>query len=133
MKRRLAIVAALALVALVAPPVSRVLALEEADRLYLVGERATTDRFFAVARRTLERFVAAYPGDARQPRALLMLGQARLNLNDAESALEALRRAQSGLTATADVQAAKFWQAEALFRLKRYSEARAAYDDIVRN
>jgi TolA-binding protein len=132
MKRRLAIVAALALVALVAPPVSPVLALEEADRLYLVGERATVDRFFPVARRALERFVSAYPGDARQPRALLMLGQARLALNDLESALEALRRAQSGLTATADVQEAKFWQAEALFRLKRFAEARAGYDEIVR-
>src|SRR5690242_7363579 len=108
MKRRLAIVAALALVALATAPVSPVLALDEADRLYLVGERATADRFFAVARRALERFVAAYPDDARQPRALLMLGQARLNLNDTESALEALRRAQSGLTAPAEVQEAKF-------------------------
>ncbi|HEY2996496.1 MAG TPA: tetratricopeptide repeat protein [Methylomirabilota bacterium] len=132
MKRRLAIVAALALVALVAPPASPVLALEEADRLYLVGERATADRFFPVARRALERFASAYPGDARQPRALLMLGQARLALNDPESALEALRRAQSGLTATAEVQEAKFWQAEALFRLKRFAEARAGYDEIVR-
>jgi TolA-binding protein len=132
MKRRLAIVAALALVALATAPVSPVLALDEADRLYLVGERATADRFFAVARRALERFVAAYPDDARQPRALLMLGQARLNLNDTESALEALRRAQSGLTAPAEVQEAKFWQAEALFRLKRFSEARTTYDEIVR-
>src|SRR3989442_5650610 len=132
MKRRLAIVAALALVVLVAPPVSPVLALEEADRLYLVGERATADRFFPVARRALERFVSANPGDARQPRALLMLGQARLALNDPESALEALRRAQSGLTATAEVQEAKFWQAEAQFRLKRFAEARAGYDEIVR-
>src|SRR5262249_699165 len=70
--------------------------------------------------------------DARQPRALLMLGQARLRLNDPESALEALARAQGGLKAAAEIQEAKFWQAEAQFRLKRYTEARAAYDEIVR-
>src|SRR5438093_18823 len=67
MKRRLAIVAALALLTLVAPPAPPVLALEEADRLYLVGERATVDRFFPVARRALERFVSAHPSDKRRP------------------------------------------------------------------
>jgi TolA-binding protein len=110
----------------------RVSALEEADRLFLVGERAMADRFYPVARRALERFVSQFPSDARQPRALLMLGQARLRLNDPESALEALGRAQGGLKATAEVQEAKFWQAEAQFRLKRFAEARAGYDEIVR-
>ena len=132
MKRRLAIVAAFALAVVVAPSIPPVAALEEADRLFLVGERAMADRFFPVARRTLERFVAQYPKDSRQPRALLMLGQARLALGDAEAALEALSRAQSGLTATAEVQAAKFWQAEAQFRLKRFAEARTGYDEVFR-
>jgi TolA-binding protein len=132
MKRRLAIVAALALAVLLPPAVVSVSALEEADRLFLVGEKAMADRFYPVARRALERFVTQYPSDARQPRALLMLGQARLRVNDAESALEALGRAQAALKATAEVQEAKFWQAEAQFRLKRYTEARAAYDEIVR-
>jgi TolA-binding protein len=132
MKRRLAIVAALALVLLLPPAVVPVSALEEADRLFLVGERAVADRFFPVARRALERFVAQYPDDARQPRALLMLGKARLALNDPESALEAFTRARAGLKATAEVQEAKFWQAEAQFRLKRFSEARAGYEDIMR-
>jgi TolA-binding protein len=132
MKRRLAIVAALALALLLPPAVVRVSALEEADRLFLVGERAMADRFYPVARRALERFVSQFPSDTRQPRALLMLGQARLRLNDPESALEALGRAQAGLKATAEVQEAKFWQAEAQFRLKRFAEARAGYDEIVR-
>jgi len=133
MKRRLAIVAALALASLLIPAVSPVSALEEADRLFLVGERAMADRFFPVARRALERFAVQFPDDARQPRALLMLGKARLQLNDPESALEALTRAQSSLTAAAEVQEVKFWQAEALFRLKRFAEARTAYDEIARN
>jgi TolA-binding protein len=132
MKRRLAIVAALALASLLPPAVAPVSALEEADRLFLVGERAVADRFYPVARRTLERFVAQYPDDARHPRALLMLGKARLALNDAESALEVFTRAGSGLTATAERQDARLWQAEAQFRLKRFSEARAGYDEVFR-
>jgi TolA-binding protein len=132
MKRRLATVSTLAalLVLLVAvPPAS---ALDEADRLFMVGERALADRFYPVARRSLERFVAQFPGDPRLPRAALMLGKARLALNDPQSALEALTRAVAGLSAPAEQLEAKFWQAEALFRLKRFAEARTAYDEIVR-
>jgi TolA-binding protein len=132
MKRRLAIVAALALAVLMPPAVLPVSALEEADRLFLVGEKAMADRFYPVARRALERFVTQYAGDPRQPRALLLLGQARLRLNDPESALEALGRAQAGLQATGEIQEAKFWQAEAQFRLKRFTEARAGFDEVVR-
>src|SRR4029078_9601210 len=97
MKRRLAIVAALALALLLPPAVVSVSALEEADRLFLVGEKAMAHRFYRVARRALERFVTQYPSDARQPRALLMLGQARLRLNDAESAVAGIALAQERL------------------------------------
>ncbi len=61
-----------------------------------------------------------------------MLGKARLALNDAESALEAFNRARGGLTAAAEVQDARLWEAEAQFRLKRFSEARAGYDEVFR-
>ena len=132
MKRR-PIVAALALALVLVPAVPRVFALEEADRLFLVGERALADRYFAVARRTLERFVSRYPSDARRSRALLMLGQAQLRLSDPEAALESLGRAQPGLTSDAEVREAKFWQAEAQFRLKRFAEARVSYDEILRS
>jgi TolA-binding protein len=132
MKRRLATVAGFAALLILAPAVSPVSALEEADRLFLVGERALADRFFPVARRALERFVLQYPGDSRQARALLMLGKARLALNDHQSALEAFARAQSALPAGSEAQEAKFWQAETLFRLKRFAEARDAYDEVVR-
>jgi TolA-binding protein len=76
--------------------------------------------------------VAQYPSDPRGPRAQLMLGKARLALGDAQSALEALARAQGSLTAPAEVLDAKFWQAEALFRLRRFAEARTLYDEVVR-
>src|SRR5262249_47292152 len=52
------------------------LALDEADRLWLVGEQASADGLSALARRALERFVADYPNDKRQPQALLLLGPA---------------------------------------------------------
>ena len=71
MKRRLAMVTALAALLMLGSLVSPVSALDEADRLFMVGERALADRFYPVARRTLERFVAQYPKDrahARAPR-----------------------------------------------------------------
>jgi TolA-binding protein len=133
MKRCLAMVPTLAALLFLLVAVAPVSALEEADRLFMVGERALADRFYPVARRSLERFVSQFPKDPRAPRALLMLGKARLALNDSQSALEALARAQTSLTAPAEVLEAKFWQAEALFRLKRFSEARTTYDEVVRN
>jgi TolA-binding protein len=132
MKRCLAMVSTLAALLVLLVAVAPVSALDEADRLFMVGERALADRFYPVARRALERFVAQYPKDPRGPRALLMLGKARLALNDSQSALEAFARAQTALTAPAEVLEAKFWQAEALFRLKRFGEARTAYDEVVR-
>src|SRR3989338_3401734 len=81
---------ALLLVAISAPHPAA--ALGEAERLWMVGERAFADGLYPVARRTLERFVAEYPADARLPAALLILGKARLALGEVESALEAFRR-----------------------------------------
>lgn len=121
--------AALLLLSIAVPPLW---ALDEADRLYMVGEKALADRFYPVARRALERFVAQYPADRRQARAQLMLGKARLALNDGQSALEAFTRAGSDLTAPAELLEVKLWQAEALLRLKRFAEARTTFDEVVR-
>ena len=131
MKRRLAMVLAFAALLVVLPAVS-VSALDEADRLYLVGERALADRFYAVARRALDRFVTQYPRDPRLPRAVLMLGRAHLALDTPQAALDAFTRAHGMFTAPPDLLEARFWQGEVLFRLKRFSEARAAYDEVVR-
>ena len=126
MKRCLAMVPTLAALLVLMIAVAPVSALDEADRLFMVGERALADRFYPVARRALERFVAQFPKDTRHARALLLLGQARLALNDAQSAFEALGRADAALTAPADKIETRFWQAEALFRLKRFAEAKTA-------
>jgi TolA-binding protein len=119
---------ALLLLSLVSP----VAAIEEADRLWLVGERAFADGLYPASRRALERFVAQYPKDARQPDAVLLLGKARLQMGDADAALEAFRRAQTLTPPPGRPQEAKFWEAEALFRQKRFADARAAYDSILK-
>jgi TolA-binding protein len=133
-KRRVPCVpACLALVVVVAlSVVSPVAALEDADRLWLVGERSFADGLYPVARRALERFVAQYPKDARLPDAVLLLAKARLRAGDADAALEGFRRAQTLSPAPGRPQEARFWEAEALFRLKRFPEARKVYDDVVR-
>ena len=132
MKRRLAMVTALAALLMLGSPVLPASALDEPDRLFLVGEQALADQFYPVAKRTLERFVAQYPKDPRTPRATLMLGKARLALNEPQPALEAFRRAQTFLSSPAELLETKFWEAEALVRLKRFGEARTAYDEVVR-
>lgn len=113
-------------------PTSVALGVEEPDRLWLVGENAAADGLWTVARRVLERFVERYPNDSRLPQAVLLLGRARLATGDPEGALEAFRRAQTFQPPPGRPLEAKFWEGEALFRLKRYAEARAAYDTVVR-
>ncbi|MBI2218815.1 MAG: tetratricopeptide repeat protein [Candidatus Rokubacteria bacterium] len=108
-------------------------AIDEPDRLWLVGEKAFADGLYPLARRTLERFVERYPRDARLGPALLMLGKTRFTLGDFEPAVEALQRAQKGAPPPAQGLEARFWEGEALFRLKRFSEARAAYDEVLRS
>src|SRR5216117_3474815 len=98
---------ALVLLSLVSPAA----ALEEADRLWLVGERAFADSLYPASRRALERFVAQYPKDARVPDAVLLLGKARLQAGDAQAALEAFKRAQMATPVPGRPQEARFWEA----------------------
>src|SRR2546428_12904622 len=63
--------------------VSPAAAIEEADRLWLVGERAFADGLYPASRRALEPFVAPYPKNARPPAARLLPGKAPLQAGDA--------------------------------------------------
>lgn len=134
MKRRVpSVPACLALALLTAlSVVSPAAALDDADRLWLVGERSFADGLYPVARRTLERFVAQHAKDPRLPEAVLLLGKTRLRMGDVDAALEAFRRAQTLSPPPGRPQEARFWEGEALFRLKRFADARRAYDDVVR-
>ena len=124
MTRRLPILTASLILLLAAPGAAP--ALDEPERLRLVGERAFADGLHAVARRALERLVAEHPNDPGLPGALLLLGRVRLTLGDTEAALEAFRRVQTQPAPGSPLEG-KFWEAEALYRLGRFAEARAAY------
>jgi len=132
MSRRSSLLTAFLVLLLTTSTVSPAIALDEADRLWLVGERASADGLDLLARRTLERFVERYPDDPRAARATMLLGKARLRLGDLEPALESFRTAQKLGSAAAALEA-RFWEGETLFRLKRYADASAAYEEVQRN
>ena len=113
-------------------PTSTARAVDEADRLFLVGERATADGIVPVARRALERFVEDFPKDSRLPEAVLLLGRARLAVGDNEAALEAFKRAQTFQPPPGRPLEVRFWEGEALFRLRRFADARTAYDAVLK-
>lgn len=107
------------------------LAIPEAERLWLVGEQAFQDKLYSVSNRTLERLVLRYPQDPRFPDAVLLLGKSRLATDQTEQALESFRQAQRFPEPPGRDGEAKFWEAEALFRLKRYGEAASAYERVI--
>src|SRR5262245_43586339 len=128
--RAISIVLLAGLVAVIAPaPLA--LAIDEADRVYLVGEKAFEDRLYPLSRRMLERFVEKFPSDPRVGDATLLLGRTRLAQGAAEPALEAFKKVLSMTPVTAKTQEARFWEGEALYRLKRYTDARAAYARVI--
>lgn len=122
----------LALLSVILPgSLSPALALDEADRLWLVGEQAFRDKLYPLSSRTLERFIDRFPGDKRLPEATLLLGKARLSQGALEAALETFRRALAFSPAPGKPDEARFWEGETLFRLKRFQEARALFDRIL--
>jgi len=131
MTRRLLSIPALASILLAALSAAPALALTEADRLWLVGERAFADGLHPVARRTLERFVADNPSDPRIAQATLLLGRTRLVMGEPEKALESFRRLRAIANLPAQQLESRFWEAESLYRLKQYAAARSAYDDVI--
>ena len=106
-------------------------ALEEAERLILVGERAYEDGLYPLSRRMLERFLERFPADKRAGEATLLLGKARFSQGSLEPALEAFRKAEGFSPAPGKPQEARYWEAETLYRLKRFTEAQAAYGRVI--
>jgi TolA-binding protein len=117
-------------VGLVAGLPSSAAAVPEADRLWIVGERAFQDGLYQLSARMLGRFVDRYPTDPRVPDATLLLGKARFSLKAYVGALESFTRAASLAAPPGRPSEARFWEAETLFRLKRHDDARAAYERI---
>jgi TolA-binding protein len=105
-------------------------ALDEAERLWTVGSRAFDDGLQGLAGRMLERLVDRFPTSAHAPDATLLLGKARVSQRSLEAALDAFRRAQTFSPPPGQPGEARFWEAEMLFRLKRFAEARDLYDKV---
>ncbi len=114
------------LVAVVAPA-GPALALDESDRLFLVGGKAFDDGLYPLSRRMLERFVEKFPTDPRAGDAMLVLGKARLSMGASEQALDAFKKALAMTPVPGKPQEARFWEAETLFKMKRYNDARTDY------
>ncbi len=112
-------------------PAPAAVAMEESDRLWTVGEHAFQDGLYPLARRALERLIERYPREERIPDATLLLGKARFSQKAFPAALEAFRQAESFSPAPGRPGEARFWEAETLFRMDRYSEARDAYDQVL--
>jgi len=107
------------------------LALDEAERLMLVGEKAYEDGLYPLSRRMLERFLERFPGDKRAGEAMLILGKARLSQGSLEAALDAFRKTEGFSPVPGKPQEARFWEAETLYRMKRFTDARAAYARVI--
>ena len=128
MRRLLLLIVVVTLSALPLLRAPLAIALEDSDRLWRVGTSAFDDKLYPTARRVLEEFVAKYPDDRRAGEAWLLLGKARFAQQDLAPALDAFRRALGLKVLPGRPGEAKFWEAETLFRLKRYAEAETAYD-----
>ncbi len=105
--------------------------MDESDRLWMVGEHAFLDGLYPLSRRILERFVERFPSDKRLPEATLLLGKARLSDGAFEPALQTFRKAQSFSPQPGKPEEARFWEAETLFRMKRYTDAHGTYEKIL--
>jgi TolA-binding protein len=61
----------------------------------------------------------------------LLLGKARLAQGSLDAALEAFRKTEGFSPVPGKPQEARFWEAETLYRLKRFTDARAAYARVL--
>lgn len=107
-------------------------ALSVADRLWLVGSHAFNDQIYGLAEQMLDRFVLRHPEDPRAPAAVLLLAKTRLALGTLERALDGFREAQRFPTPPGEPGEAQFWEGEVLYRLKRYAEAQATFEAVLR-
>jgi tetratricopeptide (TPR) repeat protein len=99
----------------------------EADRLWTIGAAAFADGLYRDAARILGRFLETAPGDPRRGDATLLRGQAAFELGDYTRALADFRAAQTSPVRVVPAGEVVFWEAESLFRLRRFADATVAY------
>ena len=107
------------------------LAIDDAERLWTVGARAFEDGLYDLSARVLERLVDRFPSDPHAGEAALLIGQARLSQKAFQPALDAFRRAQGMVPLPGQPGEPRFWEAETLFRMKRYADAQSIYERVL--
>jgi len=116
---------------ILAGTVGTAVALDEPERLWLVGQHSFEDGLYSLTRKVLDRLLERYPADPRIPEATLLVGKARFLQKAYQPAVDAFRRARTAATPPGRPGEAAFWEGEALFRLDRFAEARDAYDRVL--
>jgi len=111
------------------PPAAH--ALDDAERLWTVGAHAFEDGLYDLSIRMLDRLVDRFPSDPHVGEASLLIGQARLSQKGFQPALDAFRRAQGVTPPPGQPGEPRFWEAETLFRMKRFTDARDLYERVV--
>jgi TolA-binding protein len=106
-------------------------ALEDAERLWLVGAGAFRDGLYDLSIRMLDRLVDRFPSDPHVGEAALLIGQARLSQKAFQPALDAFRRAQGLTPPPGQPGEPRFWEAETLYRMKRFADAHDLYGRVV--
>jgi TolA-binding protein len=108
-------------------------AVPEADRLWTVGVQAFDDGLHDVTYRELGRFLkAAKPDDPRRGDAAVLRGKAAFALRRFPDALTEFRAAEGLPLRAFAVGEPVFWEAEVLFRLRRFDQARERYTQFLR-
>src|SRR5262245_9938267 len=111
------------------PPAA--LALDEAERLWIVGAHAFDDGLYPLSAKMLSRLTERYPSNAHAGEATLTLGKVWLAQKSFQPALDAFRRAQTLSPPPGRPGEPRFWEAETLFRMKRFADARDVYERVV--
>ena len=99
----------------------------ETDRLWTIGASAFEDGLYDQAYRALGQFLALGLHDARRGDAAIIRGKAALALGRVDDALGLFQLAEALPTQVVPTGEVLFWEAEALFRLSRFGEARERY------
>jgi TolA-binding protein len=104
----------------------------EPDRLWTVGVKAFDDALYDVSYRELGRFLQVARDDPRRGDAAVLRGKAAFALGRYPEALTEFQVAETLPLRTFSAGEPLFWQAEVLFRLRRFDQARERYTQCLR-
>lgn len=102
------------------------------DGLFNEAERKLVTREFNEARRRYDAFLNRYPQDPRAAKAQLNIGEAYFQEAKFANALIALRKVIDNFPKAEEVEVALFKSGQAFFSLKKCTEAKTFYQELLR-